>query len=71
MIPSQGSVYRALKIITTPSAVRRRKDSRKRTIVVGGIRVIVPGGGKTCGKQKYTAQVRCVVAEVTTNQHNM
>jgi hypothetical protein len=46
MIPSQDSVYRALKIITTPSAVRRRRDSRKRSIVVGGIRVIVPGGGR-------------------------
>ena len=46
MIPSQGSVYRALKIIITPSAVRRRRDSRKRSIVVAGILDIVPGDGK-------------------------
>ena len=46
MIPSQGSVYRALKIITTPSAVRRRQDLRKRSIVVAGILDIVPGDGK-------------------------
>ena len=46
MIPSQGSVYRALKIIMTRFAVNRRRDSRKRSIVVVGIRDIVPGDGK-------------------------
>lgn len=45
MIPSQDSVYRALRIIMTRFAVNRRRDSRKRTIVVVGIRVIVPGDG--------------------------
>jgi hypothetical protein len=58
MIPSQGSVYRALRIIMIHFAVSRRKDSRKRSIVVGGIRVIVPGGGKTCGKIYSPSKMR-------------
>ena len=46
MIPSQGSVYRALRIIMTRFAVNRRKDSRKRSIVVEAIQDIVGDGGK-------------------------
>ena len=45
MIPSQDSVYRVLRIIMTRFAVNRRRDSRKRSIVVVGIRDIVTGDG--------------------------
>ena len=70
--PSRVSVYRRRRTITTPSAVRRRRDSRKRTIVaVGTLDIVLDGGRRSNRRQKYNPPVRCVVAEVTTSRFHI